>query len=186
MRMKFQKISGEPVENVAEYVRSYIEEYARTSPYTGVQLFIGCDSLPKSYGGATYVTAICIYRVGRGAHILFARENKVKIYGKNKRERLRNRLWDEVYRSVEVANELIDGGVIELPSIVGFEIHLDVNPSKKWESNIVHDEVVGYVRSLGLDALVKPDSPAASFASDRVCRHKEQEFATPFEEHTKK
>jgi len=164
MKINFQKINGEKIDNVAKYVKDYINADTMTSEF---QIMVGCDSLPKRFIGATYVTVVCIYRVGRGAHIVFSRENRVRTYS------MKERLWGEVYRSVEVANGLSDNGILELKRVVKFEIHLDFNPSERYESNVIHDEALGYLHALGFDAFAKPDSPAASFASDRVCRGKE-------------
>jgi len=164
MKINFQKINGEKIDNVAKYVKDYINADTMTSEF---QIMVGCDSLPKRFIGATYVTVVCIYRVGRGAHIVFSRESRVRTYS------MKERLWGEVYRSVEVANDLSDNGILELKRVVKFEIHLDFNPSERYESNVIHDEALGYLHALGFDAFAKPDSPAASFASDRVCRGKE-------------
>jgi len=164
MKINFQKINGEKIDNVAKYVKDYINADTMTSEF---QIMVGCDSLPKRFIGATYVTVVCIYRVGRGAHIVFSRESRVQTYS------MKERLWGEVYRSVEVANDLSDNGILELKRVVKFEIHLDFNPSERYESNVIHDEALGYLHALGFDAFAKPDSPAASFASDRVCRGKE-------------
>jgi len=51
------------------------------------------------------------------------------------------------------------------------EIHLDVNPDPKHASNIVTKEALGWVRGLGLEAKIKPDSFAASTAADHCVRH---------------
>ena len=164
MKMNFQKVNGEKIVNISQYVKDYIEADTMTSEF---QIMVGCDSLPKRFIGATYVTVVCIYRVGRGAHLIFTRESKVKTHS------MRERLWGEVYRAVEVANGLSDNGVMEMKRVTKFEIHLDFNPSERYESNVIHNDALGYIRGLGFDAFAKPDTPAASFASDRVCRGKE-------------
>lgn len=170
MKMTFQKTDGTKVGDYAKYIKEYIENDKLT---TSFQIFVGCDSLPKRISGATYVTAICVWKVGHGVHVIFAREHNVLIHGKTERERLKNRLWAEVYRAVDVASALVDGGVMNLRRVDEFEVHLDVNPKKEFESNLIHNDALGYVRALGFDAYAKPDSPAASFASDRACRGKE-------------
>lgn len=170
MKMKFQKVDGTKIPDYGKYVKEYIENDKLTSTF---KVFIGCDSLPKRVHGATFVTAICIWKVGRGVHVIFAREHNIVIHGKTQRERLKNRLWAEVYRAVEVAGELVEYDIITLPRVEGFEVHIDINPSKKFESNLIYNEAIGYIRALGFDAYAKPDSPAASFASDRIARGKE-------------
>ena len=51
-----------------------------------------------------------------------------------------------------------------------FSIHLDVNPSPLEGSYVVIQEAIGYVRALGLEAVVKPDSIAANSAADRYAK----------------
>jgi uncharacterized protein len=48
------------------------------------------------------------------------------------------------------------------------EIHLDINPKKKFASSIVIEEAVGYIRgTCNVVPLIKPDAFAASYAADR-------------------
>jgi predicted RNase H-related nuclease YkuK (DUF458 family) len=51
------------------------------------------------------------------------------------------------------------------------EIHIDVNPDPKYASNVVTNEALGWVRGLGLQARIKPDSFAATTAADHCVRH---------------
>jgi predicted RNase H-related nuclease YkuK (DUF458 family) len=51
------------------------------------------------------------------------------------------------------------------------EIHLDVNPDPIHASNVVTKEALGWVRGLGLEAKIKPESFAASTAADHCVRH---------------
>ena len=51
------------------------------------------------------------------------------------------------------------------------ELHIDVNPDPKHASNIVTKEALGWVRGLGLEAKIKPESFAASTAADHCVRH---------------
>jgi predicted RNase H-related nuclease YkuK (DUF458 family) len=167
----FQKVSGEKIESISQYVKNYIEKDNLTSEF---EIIVGCDSLPRRFGYATYVTVVCIYRIGRGAHIVYSRESRVKTYN------FKDRLWGEVYRAADVASDLFDAGVIDFPRVRKFDVHLDLNKKKQWKSNVIHDEALGYIRGLGFDVYSKPDSPVATFAADHVCRNKEKKMCGNF------
>lgn len=170
----FQKTSGEPIGDLVQYIKDCINEDKLTSEF---HIFIGCDSLPNRYNKATYSVVVCLYRVGRGAHVVYSRESGVRIYGKTRAERLKNRLWDEVYRVVDLATLLTDSDLLNDQRITDFQVHLDVNPNETFDSNVIHREAIGYINSLGFDAYAKPDSPAASYVSDHLCRGKEDKMA---------
>ena len=171
---KWETVEGTKIPNIAEYIKEYIRKDELTSEF---KIYVGCDSQPRRFDAATYVTVVCIYKVGRGAHVVFSRDNNVKIYGKAKGDRLKNRLWDEVYRVVDIASILTDSDLFENKKITAFEVHLDVNPNENFESNVIHTQAMGYIKGMGFDAFAKPDSPAASYASDHVCRGKEKKMA---------
>jgi predicted RNase H-related nuclease YkuK (DUF458 family) len=51
------------------------------------------------------------------------------------------------------------------------EVHLDLNPDTIHASNVVTSEALGWVRGLGIQAKIKPDSFAATTAADHFVRH---------------
>jgi len=164
---KFKTTRGEHIEDVIQYIKNKINSDELHSDY---QLYVGCDSLPTKKRTATYSTVICVYRVGKGAQILFSRENNVKLYGETKRDRMKNRLWEEIYRVVDIATLLLDSDLLDHPRITDFQVHIDVNPNEQFASNIIYKEAVGYINSLGVDVYTKPEAMAASFAGDSICR----------------
>jgi predicted RNase H-related nuclease YkuK (DUF458 family) len=166
--MKFKKIDGTDVGDVSEYIKNYIE--TRDGE---IDVMIGCDSLPKRYRQATYTTVIAIYTVGKGAHIIYCRENKVKF------KVMFDRLWGEVERCVQVAQFLRDSSILEISKVRNLDVHLhlDLNPDAGGganKSNAIIDAAVGYVHSLGFKCSTKPNAPAASYAADTIARGKEQ------------
>lgn len=171
---KFKTINGKIIDDIILYLKDCIKNDLITNEFN---IYIGCDSLPNGKSTATYSTVLCLYRVGKGAHIIYNRESKVKVYGNTKNEKLKNRLWDEIYRIVDLATILTDSDLFNEKRITDFQIHIDVNPNEKYESNVIHNQAVGYINSMGLDAYVKPDSPAATFVSDHLCRYKEMKMA---------
>ena len=165
--MEFTKIDGTVIKDVAQYLRDYIE-----SKDGEIDIMIGCDSLPKAQKYATYTTVIAIYTVGKGAHLMYQRETRVKT------KDLYDRLWKEVVRSMEVAKYLKSQGILDIKKIRGLDMHLhvDVNPDPgngANKSNAVFESAVGFITSMGFKCSTKPDAPAASYAADCICRGKE-------------
>lgn len=167
MDAMFRKIDGTKIENVAQYIKDYIDSDKLTAKFN---ILIGCDSLPSRYKSATYVTVICIYREGRGAHVIFNRERKVKV------KSLYDRLWAEVEKSVQIAQYLEKNGLLEADGRIrhiDVNLHLDLNPDDGGganKSNKIIDAAVGYVRSMGYVCSTKPNAPAASYAADWLAR----------------
>jgi len=186
-KMRWQKVDGERIGDVAKYIREYVTTHSDLTQE--FQIIVGCDSKSLGHNTARYVTVVCIYRVGHGAHLIFARENKVHVYSKvgstpKEREQnmMKNRLWGEVYRAVDMTAYLDENDIFYLDNVVKFDIHLDLNRKEMYRSNMILDDALGFVRARGYDCEVKPDSPAASFAADRVCRGKEMAGTMVIEE----
>lgn len=166
MKSPFYKIDGTKIENVAQYIKNYIDSDRLTAKFS---ILIGCDSLPSRYKSATYVTVICIYREGRGAHIIYNRERKVRVRD------LYERLWAEVEKALEVAVYLRESGIENMNKIQALDVnlHLDLNPDDGGganKSNSIIDAAVGYVTAMGFSCSTKPNAPAASYCADWLCR----------------
>lgn len=169
-QFKFRTTWGDEITDVIEYIKNRItSDDDIDKKYV---IYIGCDSLPTANRTATYSTVICVYKVGRGAQILFSKENKVKVYGDLKKDRIKNRLWEEIYRVVDLAVFITDSDLLDLSEIIDFQIHIDINPNEEFASNAIYTEAVGYIRGLGLDVYTKPNAMAASYAGDSICRGK--------------
>jgi predicted RNase H-related nuclease YkuK (DUF458 family) len=52
---------------------------------------------------------------------------------------------------------------------IPLEIHADINPSTKYESNKALTEAVGYILGMGYNFKIKPESWAASTGADNFC-----------------
>ena len=76
------------------------------------------------------------------------------------------RMVYEVGKSVEVAYEIAP--LLDLYDIK-MEIHADINPDPKHESNTALQQAVGYILGMGYEFKVKPDAWAASNAADKKC-----------------
>ena len=101
----------------------------------------------------------------KGAHLIY---HKKVIKGK--RMSMWDRLWKEIEMSMEVAS-FIEEAVYENKKFEKFtEIHLDINPDEKWESNKLLSAGVGMLAGMGYKVLVKPDSWVAMCCADMLVR----------------
>jgi predicted RNase H-related nuclease YkuK (DUF458 family) len=51
------------------------------------------------------------------------------------------------------------------------EVHLDLNPSKKYVSNLIVDQAIGYIKSTcNVIPMIKPNSWAATSVADRFLK----------------
>ena len=125
-------------------------------------IYIGCDSLRiPAKNKAVFSTVIVLHRDSKHGCKIFHNQVTIPDYGQ-----MRPRLMTEVQYALEAFYAIED--------VVGnrkLEVHLDVNPDPKHASNAVTSEALGWVRSLGIQAKIKPDSFAATTAADHFVRH---------------
>lgn len=138
------------IDNIREYVQNWVNKHPVS------EIHIGCDSQEVT-GKVNYVTTICLYELGKGAHVLYKKEHVPTI------SNMYTKLWDEVVKAVQTAEDLKDIG----PRIV---IHVDYNSDKGEKSNRLYDSGIGYAKSFGFDAVGKPNAWAATHAADNYCR----------------
>jgi predicted RNase H-related nuclease YkuK (DUF458 family) len=144
-----------------EEVRSYIESQ---SPQT--KIYIGADSERYKVNGkwyADYTLAVVVHIDGcHGCKIFGEVQTEIDYDAKASKPALR--LMSEVYKVAEMYQKLID--------VIGdrnVEIHLDINPDEHYNSSIVIQQAVGYIRGVcNVVPLVKPNAFAASYAADRL------------------
>ena len=144
-----------------EEVRAFIE---CQSPET--KIYIGADSERYKVNGkwyADYTLAVVVHIDGcHGCKIFGEVQTEVDYDAKASRPALR--LMSEVYKVAEMYQKLID--------VIGdrnVEIHLDINPDEHFNSSIVIQQAVGYIRGVcNVIPLVKPNAFAASYAADRL------------------
>ncbi len=102
--------------------------------------------------------------VGRGG-IIVATTYYHEFKQKNK-ELVNERMVFEVGKSVEAAYDIAP--LLDLYDIK-LEIHADINPDPKWESNKALQQAVGYILGMGYEFKVKPDAYSASHCADHLC-----------------
>ncbi|MFA5312890.1 MAG: ribonuclease H-like YkuK family protein [Methanomassiliicoccales archaeon] len=120
--------------------------------------FIGTDSqnYAKKKQVCVFTSVLIAYKMGKGGIIITHIDKVSRI------ESLRQRLLMEAMRSLEVGWFLNQH--VPSKSIIG--IHLDVNASLRFKSGQYKDELVGLIMAQGFNALVKPNSWAASTVAD--------------------
>jgi len=153
-----------PTEGKMNIQKTYksILSFINEKPNNQYKLIIGTDSHP-GLSESVFVTAIVIYRVGHGGRYYYHKQN-VKM-----KSGFKKRIFHEVSRSLTVASKLTDLLSNEEESLLlDIEIHIDVG--ENGPSSSIIKEVVGMVIGSGYDALIKPDSYAASNVADRYTK----------------
>lgn len=142
-------------------VKKYILQTSQES-----KIYLGADSERSQYDKiwwADYTVAIVVHIDGKHGCKIFGYHVRERDYDQ-KKNRPNIRLMTEVYKVSEIYLELKD--VIEDRHI---EIHLDLNPQECYASNQVVQQAIGYIRgTCDVEALIKPDAFAASYAADRL------------------
>lgn len=134
------------------------------SPAT--KIYIGADSVRYRKGKdwyADYTLAVVVHMDGRHGCKIFGEVQTEPDYDqKNSKPALR--LMNEVYKVAELYQKIVD--------VIGereVEIHLDINPDERYNSSIVIQQAVGYIRGVcNVIPMVKPQAFAASYAADRL------------------
>lgn len=140
-----------------------IMDFISKEPDNKHRLIVGTDSHP-GVEKVVFVTAIVIYRVGRGGRFFYHKEKAGLHVG------LKQRIFYEVSRSLDVASKLTGflAEEAELTEKLEVEIHVDVG--EKGPTSAIIKEVVGMVVGSGFEAMIKPDSYAASTVADKYTK----------------
>jgi predicted RNase H-related nuclease YkuK (DUF458 family) len=147
--------------DIAE-VKHFIQE---TSIDT--KIYIGCDSERfKDKDGVTqvrYFTVVVCHIDGNKGCKVFGDMTIERDIDDNEAKPF-HRMMTEVYKS--------SGMFLELEDVISpreFEIHLDINDDIMYGSSVALQQAIGYVKGVcGVEPQIKPNSPAASFAADRM------------------
>lgn len=151
--MEFKDSKGRVVS--FEDIRSLIQE-----DYD-YEVFVGTDSqVHKKIKKVLYATCIVLYKKGKGGKVFVAKERE------RYADSLRQRLMNEVWRSLEVSFQLTE----ILPPNVEIVVHIDVNPDKKWKSARHYEELVGMVVGQGYKYRTKPIAWAAQCVADKFSK----------------
>ena len=147
------------IEEIKEFIR-------KQSPST--KIYIGCDSesfRKNAEWHANYFLVVVVHYDGNKGCKVFGNRITERDYTQDKKKP-RFRLMNECYKVSELFMELHEAfGDKEV------EVHLDLNPDKKYASSVVVTEAIGYIRATcNVVPMVKPDAFAASYCADRLGR----------------
>ena len=78
---------------------------------------------------------------------------------------LKERMLDEVNRSIEVAYELCS---LFIAFNVDMEIHADINTNPNFKSNTALKDAMGYIMGMGFAFKAKPNAFAGSKCADKI------------------
>ena len=168
--MKWERAGKKINMPINDYLDALIKEELELKHQLMVS--VGTDS-QRSGRGYKFATVILItvredlgggVTVGRGGKIISATYH-LNTFGKDK-EGVNERMLTEVGKSIEVAYEI--SPILEKYAIK-MEIHADINPDPRWESNKALNHAVGYILGMGYEFKIKPMAFAASYGSDRYC-----------------
>jgi predicted RNase H-related nuclease YkuK (DUF458 family) len=137
---------------------------AQQSPET--KIYLGADSERVSRHGtwiAEYYVTVVVHLEGKHGCKIFGYVEQERDYDQRK-DKPALRLMGEVYRVAQLFNELSD--VLQDRYV---EVHLDINPDDRYASSQVISQAIGYIRgTCNIEAQVKPQAFAASYAADRL------------------
>jgi predicted RNase H-related nuclease YkuK (DUF458 family) len=119
---------------------------------------IGCDSQVKGRE-TVYALVLAMYTPGKGAHVLYDR------FTTPKDREISTRLMNEVWHSINLADELMNAG---LPRAKYIDI--DLNPDPRYKSNEVLRAAVGWAEGLGYSVRHKGDSPMMTYCADLLVK----------------
>jgi predicted RNase H-related nuclease YkuK (DUF458 family) len=146
---------------IIDEVRNFILNCSKET-----RVYLGVDSERLNIDGtwyADYTLAVVVHINGN---------NGCKVFGDIIRERDFDqkvdkpsmRLMTEVYKVAELFNDLQD--VLQDRYV---EVHLDVNPDRKYASNMVVQQAIGYIKgTCNIHPRIKPSAFAATYAADRM------------------
>lgn len=141
------------------------------------KIYVGCDSVAYKKNGkwyADYYKVIVVHKDGRHGCKIFGEIETEEDFGmalstpgKKRKPNPSYRLMQEAYKVSELFLKLAE---LTTKSI---EVHLDLNPNKKYASSLVIEQAIGYIKgTCNVVPFVKPEAFAASYAADRLLRVK--------------
>lgn len=157
-----------------QYSLEEIKRFIENEPLES-KIYIGVDSEVYRKNKRSYVnfySVVVVHKKGYNGCKVFGWKTTEHDYTKDKRKPL-YRLMQEVYKTSALFLELRES-IGERP----VEVHLDLNPDKKYVSNLVVDQAIGYIKgTCGIIPLIKPNSWAATSVADKCLRDKRKNVA---------
>ena len=141
-----------------------IEAIKASSPQSSV--YVGCDSLRfktkrKGQWFSRFSTVIVLHVDSKHGGKMFQYSTTMPDYGNRKA-----RLMMEVQMALDAAM-----AIVEHIGDRRMELHLDINNDPKHASYCAYHEAMGWVKGMGFEPIMKPDSWAAKNAADHAVRN---------------
>ena len=142
-------------------LHEYIKQFKYNNEMAGrsVSAFVGTDS-QNHLSYTRFVIALCLRIEGNGVHVLIHRFDMPKIYDYRYKLLKETDITAEFARNNKEFFREID---------MSLEIHSDYNNMTNHKSNGVVTEAKNYMKTLGFDMKIKPNSWAASYSADHFC-----------------
>lgn len=137
-----------------------IFRFIAADPTARYKLIVGTDSQARD--DVTFVTAVIVHRLGKGARYYYRRRVQPKITS------LRQKIFYETAISLTLADRLAHRIREAGDPSLNVEIHLDVGNGG--ETRDLIREVTGMVTGSGFHAEIKPNSYGASKVADRYTK----------------
>ena len=150
----WKRFSGDSVEDLSNTILTDIT----TAGTEDLEFYIGGDS-QASLNNVKFTVAIIMIKKGKGGRGYYKSVTPLETT-----MTLQQRLFMETFKAVKVAlwlNPLLES--------IGYkvnEIHTDLNPNPNYASYEMVQTCLGYIRGMGFEGKVKPDSWAASSVAD--------------------
>jgi predicted RNase H-related nuclease YkuK (DUF458 family) len=157
MLINWRKLNGDPLEDIQGAVESaIIHEIAAGNE---ISICIGTDSQMHNET-AEFATVIVFLRKKRGGFIYVCKEDIKKYKGS-----IKQRMLDEVSRSIKIAYELCS--LLDRYE-VNMEVHADINTDPHFQSNVALKEAMGYILGMGFQFKAKPEAFASSNCANKI------------------
>ena len=135
-----------------------IFNFIQAAPSHSYKVVIGTDSINNLHD-SDFVTAIVILRIGNGGRYFWRRLKEKNFHT------LRERIYEEIYLSLEIAQQLLK--ILQEEKLPHFDLEIHVDVGTNGESKVLINEVVGVIRGSGFIVKTKPESFGASQVADR-------------------
>lgn len=163
---KFYRPDGTQVDfnEIVHIVGNYISQ----RPNDSYEFTVGTDS--QNFDKTKMVEVIALHDIGRGG-IFFYNIDFIRRINS-----LRQKITEETQRSIKIADGLVEALELELMEYdidineldIRFQIHCDIGQEGKTKTLI--KEITNWVRSMGYECLIKPDSYAASGIANKYSK----------------
>jgi hypothetical protein len=155
----WKTFNNKHIDNLEETILTDISN----APSNDLTFIVGADS-QWSKGRVTYTVAIILLMNGKGGKGY----HKTIVTNRNHNVSIKQRLFTETYQAVEVAMWL--NPILEQLGFEVSEVHADLNPNPNYPSAEMVSTCLGYIKGMGFEGKIKPDSWAASCTADKFTK----------------